>query len=271
MSDENDQHKNTFTGDLGKYQILETEDGSKTLHSEAFNEACHSLSGAVEETLYNYVEGCEILKKLADNNLICLEVGFGLGTGYKTTVEYLAQTKPSNKLTFISTELDAKLIEYATQENQVEKDIPYPYFNSLEYRTEPVEHYYSQRDGNKLIILIGDARQTVAKAFESGFVTNVGAIYQDPFSPKRNPSLWTVEWFSLLALLSNEDVTLSTYSSSNSIRKSMIQTGWKVFNRKGFGTKRIATQARRIGMSDEEVLLQLERSPVKALEDSDIK
>ena len=51
----------------------------------------------------------------------------------------------------------------------------------------------------------------------------------------------------------------------------MIQTGWKVFNRKGFGTKRIATQARRIGMSDEEVLLQLERSPVKALEDSDIK
>ncbi|TNF26298.1 MAG: hypothetical protein EP319_14225 [Deltaproteobacteria bacterium] len=271
MSDKNDQHKNTFTGDLGKYQILETEDGSKTLHSEAFNEACHSLSGAVEETLYNYVEGCEILEKLIKNDLTCLEVGFGLGTGYKTTVEYLAQIKPTNKLTFISTELDAKLVEYATIENKIEKDLPYPDFSSMELRREPVEHYIAEKESHKLIILIGDARQTVLKAYESNLVAGVGAIYQDPFSPKKNPALWTVEWFELLAKVSSEDVTLSTYSSSNSIRKSLIQAGWKVFNRIGFGTKRTATKARLIGESDEEVLLQLGRSPVKALEDSDIK
>ena len=270
MSDINDQHKNIFTGDLGKYQILETEDGSKTLHSEAFDEACHSLSGAVEETLYNYVEGCEILEKIAKNDLTCLEVGFGLGTGYKTTVEYLAKTKPSNKLTFISTELDAKLVEYAAKENKIKNNPPYPDFSGMELRREPVEHYFAQKDGHILIILIGDARQTVFKAYEANLLSGVGAVYQDPFSPKKNPALWTVEWFELLAKVSSEEVTLSTYSSSNSIRKSLIQAGWKVLNRKGFGTKRTATQARLVGENDEEVLLQLGRSPVKALEDSDI-
>ncbi len=270
MSDNTDQDKKVFSGELGEYQIIETEDGSKTLHSEAFNEACHSLSGAVEETLYNYVKGCKIAEKLSVGNLLCFEVGFGLGTGYKTTVEYLSQLNLDNKLTFVSTELDPKLVEFAKNENPISVDIPYPDFNSLKYRETPLAHFYGELNGNKLIVLIGDARETVKKASTEGLLSEIGAIYQDPFSPKKNPTLWTVEWFEDLAKLSSKEVILSTYSSSNSIRKSMIKAGFRVHNRKGFGTKRTATIAMLQGKSDSEVLLQLGRSPVKELEDSDL-
>lgn len=271
MPDSNNQDKKTFTGDLGDYQIIETDDGSITLHSEAFNEACHSVSGAVEETLYNYVEGCEIAEKLQLADLELLEVGFGLGTGYKTTVEYLSQQNIPHKLTFISTELDAKLVEFAQEKNPLSTDLPYPDFSTLEFKTTPVKHFTSEKNGHKLIILIGNARETIPEAFSAKLFSSLGAIYQDPFSPKRNPILWTTEWFQDLAKCSNSTVVMSTYSSSNSIRKAMIAAGWTVRNRKGFGTKRTATQAFLQGESDEDVLLQLERSPVKALSDDDFK
>lgn len=271
MSDCNDQENKTFKGDLGDYHIIETEDGSITLHSEAFNEACHSVSGAVEETLYNYVEGCEIAEKLQQADLQLLEVGFGLGTGYKTTVEYLSQQNIPHQLTFISTELDAKLVEFAQVNNPLSTDLPYPEFSTLELKTKPIKHFSAEKNGHKLIILIGNARETVPKAFGEKLFTSLGAIYQDPFSPKRNPVLWTTEWFQDLAKCSNNTVVMSTYSSSNSIRKSMIAAGWKVQNRKGFGTKRTATRAFLQGESQEDVVLQLERSLVKALSDEDFK
>lgn len=270
MPDKDDQDKKIFKGDLGDYQVLQTEDGSITLHSEAFNEACHSLSGAVEETIYNYVQGCQITEKIAQNDTKILEVGFGLGTGYKTTAEYLAQLKTENSLTFISTELDKDLVDFAKDHNDLSKDLPFPSFKDLEYFTDPLPHYKAIKDKHVLIVLIGNARKTVRKANAKGLINSLDAIYQDPFSPKRNPALWTCEWFKLLLELSNDQTLMSTYSSSNSIRKSMIRAGWYVQNRKGFGTKRTATLATVIGSTENDVLLQLQRSPVKALEDSDL-
>jgi tRNA U34 5-methylaminomethyl-2-thiouridine-forming methyltransferase MnmC len=256
-----------FAGDLGNYQIIVTSDGSITLHSEAFNEACHSVSGAVQETLYNYVEGCEIASKLQQNNLELLEVGFGLGTGYKTTVEYLSQLSSLHELSFISTELDPKLVEFAKENNRFTQDLAYPDFSTLVYRSEPVCHFYAEKNKNKLIILIGNAREIVPKAYASNLFKSFGAIYQDPFSPKRNPTLWTTEWFQTLKSCSKQNVIMSTYSSSNSIRKSMIEAGWNIQNRKGFGTKRTATRAFLTGETETEVLLQLQRSPVLPMRD----
>jgi len=270
MSDTNDRDKNIFKGDLGDYQVIQTEDGSITLHSEAFNEACHSLSGAKEETIYNYIQGCQIIEKMTQKDTLILEVGFGLGTGYKTTVELIDQANPIKKLIFISTELDKELVEFAKDKNEVSNDLSFPSFQDLQYLTTPLPHYKATKNGNSLLILIGNARKTVKEAKASGLINSVDAIYQDPFSPKRNPTLWTTEWFELLKELSNEETLMSTYSSSNSIRKSMIKAGWIVHNREGYGTKRTATMATRKGVTDTDVLLQLERSPVKALEDSDL-
>jgi tRNA U34 5-methylaminomethyl-2-thiouridine-forming methyltransferase MnmC len=93
------------------------------------------------------------------------------------------------------------------------------------------------------------------------------AIYQDAFSPKKNPTLWTKEWFSFLRSISTEDVILSTYSASTSIRKSLHEAGWKIQQGEKFGRKRTSTRATLNGETSAEILLQLERSSVDALTD----
>ena len=63
-----------FNGILGSYKVLRTSDGSETLWSEYFNENCHSLAGAKEETLYNSIEGTNLPQALF--HALCDAVAF---------------------------------------------------------------------------------------------------------------------------------------------------------------------------------------------------
>src|SRR5690606_27427663 len=109
-----------------------------------------------------------------------------------------------------------------------------------------------------LKILIGDARITLPHYIKKHSL-KVHAIYQDAFSPKRNPDLWTVEWFTLLKEISHQDVIMSTYSSSSAIRKSMAEAGFTLYPGEKFGPKRSSTRARLKGEMDPETLLHLQR------------
>ena len=61
------------------------------LFSEAFNEACHSLDGAWDETLFNYLHGCDVPEKAqqkGEETLSVLEVGFGQGVGLQVVADF---------------------------------------------------------------------------------------------------------------------------------------------------------------------------------------
>lgn len=220
------------------YHTLQTEDGSFTLFSKNYDEACHSLSGARAETRLHYLKACELERKLKTQDTVrVLEVGFGTGLGFLETYK-LAQRLNRGRLEFVSFEIDPLLKDFFHREHG---DFP------------------------ELNILLGNARETV-KSLKEPF----DCIYQDPFSPKKNPELWTYEWFLELARLSFEKTILSTYSASTSMRKSLLKAGWKLFPGSKFGKKRTATVARRIGPSDPDILHHLERSKVQALTDKDL-
>ena len=97
-----------FKGNLGNYKILKTEDNSETVWSEYFDEACHNLSGAYEETIHNYILGCGIPELLdQENNISILDVGFGVGVGLKAFIDQLRPKEKSNAiLSYYSIELD---------------------------------------------------------------------------------------------------------------------------------------------------------------------
>jgi tRNA U34 5-methylaminomethyl-2-thiouridine-forming methyltransferase MnmC len=235
--------------------LVKTEDGSFTLFSEAFQEACHSTAGAKAETLLHYVEGCKIFEKSnLHNPLVILEVGFGLGIGFKTTLEVLEK----KHFHFISLELDKNLLEWFRINNPDLK---------LDWKNNILE---TRNQDYVLTIIQGDARQTLPSYLKNHSV-KWHAIYQDAFSPKRNPTLWTKEWFSLLRDHSAQDVILSTYSASSSIRKGLYETGWGVHKGEKFGLKRTSTRATLSDPIDPEIFLQLERSPACAFTDLNIK
>jgi tRNA U34 5-methylaminomethyl-2-thiouridine-forming methyltransferase MnmC len=229
------------------YKEVLTEDGTTTLFSERFGEACHSTSGARAETLLHYIGGCQIKEKARHDSVTILEVGFGLGMGLITTWE---ETKDlPAKINFISLEIDPELVHWF---HETYKD--HPLFH------DPKFSFY---------VITGDARIELPKYLATHPV-RWNAIYQDAFSPKRNPVLWTKEWFELLKSGSTTDVIMSTYSASSSIRKSMIEAGWKITPGEKFGPKRTSTRAKLEGVTDPTILDALSRSPAKALTDKDL-
>ncbi len=53
-------------------------------------------------------------------------------------------------------------------------------------------------------------------------------VYWDPFSPKRNPALWSLAAFTALRSLCREGVTLHTYSRATSVRTALLLAGFCV-------------------------------------------
>lgn len=236
-----------FDGSLGEYEIIKTEDGSFSLFSKAFNEGCHSSHGAATETRYIYVDGCEV----KDRKVNCIfEVGFATGLGFIETYKVL------DEFLFYSTELDEKLVLWANEKNKI--------FDSF----EKVDNTYVGIKGKaRAIILIGDARETIKNySFEKPFQ----AIYQDAFSPKRNPTLWTKEWFTDLKELSSEEVILSTYSASSRVKKALFSAGWIVEEREGFAFKRSSTRGFLKGEHEDQLLKKLQNPKVLPYSDSEI-
>ena len=239
------------------HEWVETADGSYTLFSETYQEACHSPSGAREETLLHYVKGCQIEAK---TDLSILEVGFGLGIGFLTTFEILKDRK--GRWSFLSLEIDKKLLEWFREEN-----LAHPFLKLLKWETvNGIKTLKARGEKIDLTILCGDARVVLPEFIKTN-PPQWNAVYQDAFSPKKNPTLWSVEWFALLKSHSKPDVTLSTYSASDSIRKSLIEAGWKLFKGEKFGAKRTSTRATLTGETDPEILLIMSRSPVPPIRD----
>lgn len=233
---------------LRDYELIQTDDGSTTLYSKTYGEACHSTSGAAAETRLHYIDGCKITEKLnQDSGLKILEVGFGTGLGFLETLKAI----PGDKFfTFTSLEIDPNLVEY--------------FFSQHKFEFTKVDTCYFYTSKNfELKVYVGNARDEIKK-LSPGF----NAIYQDAFSPKRNAILWTKEWFSDLKAVASQDCIMSTYSASSSIRKAMIAAGWKLFKGSQFGPKRSSTRASLLGETDPDILKHLERSPAILITDS---
>lgn len=242
---------------LKGHNFIQTEDGSYTAFSERYNEACHSTSGAVTETKLHYIEGCNIIEKaLSHSPLAIFEVGFGVGVGFFETQKALAH----HHFHFLSIEIDEALVKYVFETNELLK--------SYKIKNEDNLIIYEVKTQNfHLEVLVGDARVTVSEYLKKNSFT-AHAIYQDAFSPKRNPDLWTIEWFTLLKSFSDKDVIMSTYSSSSAIRKSMLMAGFKLYAGEKFGPKRSSTRARLTGETSEAILEHLKRSEAITLTDA---
>ena len=254
-----------FTGKLGKYKIIETEDQTKTLWSEYFDEACHNLSGAYEETLHNYILGCHIPEQIDSKKEVhILDVGFGLGVGLRAFMDEIKKHDYKNPMNFsyVSMELDEDLFLWSIKNNFSE----YAFIKKDNFYQGNFE--ISPSLSLHITIFIGDGRITIPEAYQYGRLPRFTAIFQDAFSPKKNPVLWTTEWFGILKDISDTEVYMSTYSASVSVRKSMVKAGWKIFNKKGFGQKRTMTKARLIGETEEALAAELSRSPTLELHDN---
>ena len=179
---------------------VETGDGTVTLYSEEYDQPFHSKSGALEESEKKYIIPC----KVKEGDLI-LDVGFGLGFNVAAALEKNAKV--------ISLEKDKRLFD-EIQELELPLD---------SYKL--VKEVAKGKKSDRLKIILGDARETI-KSLNKKF----DAVFHDPFSPPKNPELWTEEFFREVKKRMKKGAILATYSCARVTRDNLKAAGFKVMD-----------------------------------------
>jgi len=210
-------------------RIVPTEDGTSTLYSAEFDECYHSTrDGALKESLYKHVlPAFALTPKTPEEELTILDVCFGLGYNTLTTLHYLRSHPRSGKVTILSPELDRELVASL-------KDFDYPEtfapFRAVIASLCETGRYEEEK--LKIEILFGDARERIPE-----IATPVDIVYQDPFSPKKNPLLWTREYFADLRSVVSGDLVLTTYSSATPVRMGLYENGFLLYEPPAAGVR----------------------------------
>lgn len=233
-------------------QIL-TQDSSITLYNRHFRESYHNANdGALQETLHKHILPALSLQ-FCEPYLSVLDICFGLGFD---TLCLLYRARLQNfrgKIVIYSPEIDTLLLS---------KLLNFPYPKELESERVVLEslvktHYYKQ-ENLEIILYLGDAREILARFVEeqnlqkdSNYQAKLihkqfaqvqsiqsilpkpfNIIFQDPFSPIKNRSLWTYEYFKNLYTLSAQNVVVTTYSIHSNMLYSAYLAGFYAYKLK---------------------------------------
>ena len=229
-----------------EFQIQPTADGCDTLYSPTYGETYHSRYGALFETAYVFLEGTGVKQRLAEGQPTrILEVGFGTGlnfwaTAYLSRAGYTRLHYIALEKHFLPTAVFARLNHDCLP--NLAQDVRAAFLVWRAQLPEPLPTSLTWTFGTiQLDLMIGDAAEMPipGEAYD--------AIYQDAFSPKANPELWTVDFFARLYERLHPGGTLATYSVKGSVRRALQAVGFRVEKHPGPPGKREILAAQRPG------------------------
>lgn len=199
-----------------------TADGSFTFFSDEFGEYFHSTQGAKEEALIKFVEPCQIAQKAQQPVLRLLDVCYGLGYNSAAALEVIWANNPNCHVEMVALELDATVPKSAIAHDLLNVWNP-PIPQQLENLATSLEVQTNRLHAQ---LILGDARVTLSQVQQSNFQAD--AIFLDPFSSRRCPQLWTVEFFQQLAGCCAPTGRLATYSCAASVRSALMMAGFNI-------------------------------------------
>jgi len=186
---------------------ITTSDGSTTLYSEEYQEYYHTKSGALEESFKKFVEPCNLKPGSS-----VLDIGFGLGYNTLAAINSLKNAK------IVALEKDSDVLKEIQRLN-VPEGLKQDFekvkqaANNLGYKDKDIE----------IQIVLGDAVETIRKINQK-----FDAVFLDPFSPPKNPELWTADFLKNVKTLMKKDATLATYSCARRVRENLKSSGFLV-------------------------------------------
>lgn len=202
-----------------------TRDGSSTFRNKTVGETYHSMSGAAQEALQKHVEPSGLLEK---KEVVIGDVCFGLGYNSFVAMAKHKQKFPDGLMQIFAFENDITILQkiaeldYETYQPQADK-----MKLLLSNKIESISDYdlYLYEDDNLTITLyVGDLRKTVPILADN--VLDV--IFFDPFSPKKQPELWSQEVFAQMNRIMVEGAVLTTYSCARVTRTNMLANNFEV-------------------------------------------
>ena len=218
-----------------KRNIIQTRDGSTTIHIEEWDECYHSRFGAIQESQHVFIK--KGLSLFENKSVSILEIGFG--TGLNAFITFLEYPKFNQKVNYVGVEAFPVSIEEASSMNYVaelnaEKD---------RFVFEKL-HQCNWEESNDLN---EDFVFTKRKQFFADIddIQKFDLIYFDAFGYDVQPELWSAAIFKKMYEALKVNGVLVTYAARGIIKRNMIEAGFTVEKHEGAPGKREMFRARK--------------------------
>lgn len=235
-----------------EWTVVRTEDGSATLRSRLFGEACHDVRGAWTESCERYARPGEVEAVARGRGVVrLLDVGTGLG--WNLAAGLSAARAGGGVLHAVGLEQDPAVVARALELFEAgtlgpeEARLAYaPVAAALRTALTSDGSPVPLADGS-LRLLLGDAAETVrGLPLEETF----DVVFFDPFSRQRDPASWAPDFVREVAARMAEGARLTTYSASLAFRVELARSGLLVGRGPHVAGKAQGTVAARGGRVD---------------------
>lgn len=206
----------------GNHEVVRTRGGALAMRSCDAGEVMHPGVGPLAEANALYVEQSHLGERLhaATAPLVVFDVGLGAASN-ALAARAVSERAPAGTapLHLVSFERDLGALTLALEHGAafgLEGEAADAARQLLAAgRHDSARTRWQLRHGDLLDCLLREPERA-------------DIVFWDPFSPRANPSLWTVAAFTALKRVAGPRCTLTTYSASTATRIALLVSGWAV-------------------------------------------
>lgn len=211
------------------YKLVQLANGAHSVHSLVHGETFHPAIGPVAEAEALYVNQLSLGQRLKDfgGELVIWDVGLGAAANALTVLRAVRELPCTIRL--VSFDQTSAPLEFALQHAEA-----LGYFGGYENHIHELlrANQVAFRDGQQSVnweLHLGDFPALLAQPATQN-LPKPHAILFDPYSPKKNPEMWTLPLFTrLFQLLDPQRLcALPTYSRSTIPRVTLLLAGFFV-------------------------------------------
>jgi len=211
-----------------KREIIQTNDGSTTIHLPEWNESYHSKHGAIQEAYHVFIKNG--LSLFEGQSIAVLEIGFG--TGLNAFITYLeAKKSPNQTINYVGVEAYPVALEEALQMNYARE------INAAESNFFELLHQTNWEEKSTLSDNFALTKRKQLFQDINDF-NAFDLIYFDAFGFRVQPELWSESIFIAMYKALKPNGVLVTYACRTSIKNAMLSAGFSVEKLPGAPGKR---------------------------------
>ncbi|MCB1084337.1 MAG: hypothetical protein KDK61_08495, partial [Simkania sp.] len=189
------------------------------------DETYHSISGAAQEALLKHVMPSGVLEH---EDAVIGDVCFGLGYNLIVAIAEHQKKFPKGQLQIFAFENDKDILEKI---NEINYGVYEPaagkireLLNNRIERMLSYDIYFYEDDALTITLYRGDVKETLPLLASE--VLEV--VFFDPFSPKKQPELWSTDLLEVVYEVMEKDAVLTTYSCARVVRDNLKTVGFTV-------------------------------------------
>jgi tRNA U34 5-methylaminomethyl-2-thiouridine-forming methyltransferase MnmC len=199
-------------------EIIQTLDGSTTIHLKEWDECYHSKHGAIQEAQHVFIQNG--LSLFPNQTVAILEIGFG--TGLNAFITFLESQKINQSINYVGVEAypvnasEVLAMNYVDELNAIHQQIVFDQMHESKW--------------NEQFELSTHFKLTKRKQFfdEIDDFEQFDLIYFDAFGYRVQPELWSTAIFKKMYDALKPGGKLVTYAARGVVKRSMIEVGFTV-------------------------------------------